>query len=343
MEENMFFRPILKTAWQITKKFKSLWFLGLFAAILSVSGEFELLAKIIFGTNKTDSTFGLMIKEFKDGMGAGLEKSYNFWNGAWESLTNSPMEMISLILILIATIIITLFVIWLAVVSQIGLIKNISLINKKKKPTINEGIDTGVENFWPILLINIIYKILLMLIFLLLSKEVLLLIIWGVTGTIIHIISLTSISIITILISFVVRYQILSIILNKEKAIPALKAACRLFKDNWLISIEMAFILFIVYIIAAYLTVFLTAILLAIPIVFITFANQIPSAVIMTIGLMSFIAIFIQTFIITALFSTYQWSSWTLLFSEINNKKAISKIVRLSEKSPNIPILTRKK
>ena len=52
-------------------------------------------------------------------------------------------------------------------------------------------------------------------------------------------------------------------ILKKEKIITALKSAWKLFIGNWLISLEMAFILFIVYLSAAYLTAFIFALFLS--------------------------------------------------------------------------------
>jgi hypothetical protein len=264
------------------------------------------------------------------------------WSNAWTSITSSPADILLALLILIVTIAIVVFVIWLAVVSQVGLIRNISLNNKNKQTTINDGIDEGVNKFWPILIVNVVYKLILLVIFVLLGKEILLLAKIGSAGVILHIISLLIFSIVVIVISFLVRYQIIFMVIKGEKTVDALKSSYNLFKENWLVSIEMAFILFVVYVIAAYLTAILTSIFLAVPLVFVTYSNQIPVFVIITIGLLSISAVFVITFLITAVLSTFQWASWTLLFDQINSNKTVAKIARLSERSPNVRIPFKK-
>ena len=100
MEERTLYRPILKEAWQITKNFKSLWFLGLFAAVLGGSGEFELLARIIF---KPGSNQGLILgafESFKTGIQNTLPTGADLWSNLLTLLINAPLNLISLILVL---------------------------------------------------------------------------------------------------------------------------------------------------------------------------------------------------------------------------------------------------
>lgn len=337
MEENKIYRPILKKAWDITLKFKSLWFLGFFAALISSGGEFELLSRIILNPNSNKGLIREAISSFKLGIENNLSAGENLWSNLWTLIISAPVNLVSAILVLLVAIIIAVFIIWLITVSQVGLIRNVDLASKDKTATINEGIDTGVEIFWPIFTVNLIYKIILLIIFVLLGKEILLLISMGNIGTIIHIILLVLFSIITVIISFLIRYQILYIILKKEKIIPALKSAWKLFINNWLLSLEMAFILFIIYMIVIYLATFITSVLLAVPLVFATYSSQIPVLVLMILVLTSVLAIIIMTLFVTATLSVFQWSSWILLFNKINMGKTLSKIVKLSEQSPNIP------
>jgi len=343
MEETKIYRPILKKSWDIIWHFKSLWFLGFFAALISSGGEFELLSKIIFDTNGDKNFIREAINGFKDGLQNTLPDSGNILANLWALTTSAPINIISTILILLVAIIITAFIVWLTTVSQIGLIRNVNLATQNKPATINEGIDAGVENFWPILVINLIYKTILLIIFVLLGKEIILLVALGYAGTVIHIVSLVLLSIITIIISFLVRYQILYIIIKKEKIITALKSAGRLFVNNWLLSLEMAFILFIVYVAVLYISTFITAVLLAVPLVFTTYSSQIPVAVLIGLIMTAALAIIIYTILVTALMSVFQWSAWILLFNQMNTGKTLSKIVKLSEQSPNISNLFRKK
>lgn len=343
MEETKFYRPILKKAWDITMKFKSLWFLGFFAALISSGGEFELLSRIIFSPTANKGFIGEAFKGFQEGIQNNLPAGGNIWSNLWSVITSAPVNIISAILVLVVAIIIALFVIWLTTVSQVGLIRNTDLATKNKKSTINEGIDAGVENFWPIFTVNVVYKFILLIIFVLLGQEIYLLVSMGNIGTILHIILLVIFSIITVIISFIIRYQILYIILKKEKIIPALKSAWKLFITNWLLSLEMAFILFIIYMIIIYLTTFATSVLLAVPLVFATYSTQIPVLVLMALVLTAVVSIIAITILITALLSVFQWSAWVLLFNKMSTEKTLSKIVKLSEQSPTIPNIFNKK
>lgn len=336
MEEGKFYRLVLKRAWEITVKFKSLWLLGLFSAVLSSGGEFEILTKILFNP-EGKNTFQEMAEKFTMGLEQGLTQTGgSFWQNIYDAITASPTAMATAAIILLMTLAIAFFIIWLAVVSQIGLIKNISLADKNKKITINEGIDAGVRSFWPILTINFVCKIILFAIILLFAKEILFLVQYGIMGSVLHVVSLVVFAVFAVIISFLCRYQTFYIVLKKEKIIPALKSAYNLFIANWLISLEMALLMFVFYMAAAFLNGFLTSVFLAIPLVFLTYANFLPMAVILLIAAMSMIAVFAITFFITAFLGTFQWSAWTLLFEQIGGNKIISKIVRLSENSPNI-------
>lgn len=343
MEENKIYRPILKKALNITWKFKSLWFLGFFAALISSGGEFELLSRIFLNPINNEPMTKGVINSFKMGLENSLPSGGNLWTNIWNLIMSAPVNLIATVLVLLVMIIIAFFIIWLIVVSQAGLIRNTDLASQGKSATINEGIDAGLASFWPILIVNFIYKIILLVIFIILGKEILLLVSLGSWGIIIHISLLVLFSFITIIISFIVRYQIFYIVLRKEKIITALKSAWQLFTGNWLISLEMAFLLFLIYMVVLYTVTFATAILLALPLVVATYPLSIPIFVIMALALTSVILILIITILATSLLSVFQWSSWILLFNQISGSKTLSKLVKLSEQSPNLTNIFKKK
>lgn len=343
MEENKIYRPILKKALNITWKFKSLWFLGFFAALISSGGEFELLSRIFLNPINNEPMTKGIINSFKMGLENNLPSNGNLWANFWNLTINDPINLITTIFIFLVMVIMVFFIIWLIVVSQASLIKNTDLASKEKSATINDGIDAGLASFWPILIVNFIYKIILLVIFIILGKEILLLVSLGSWGVLIHISLLVLFSFITIIISFLVRYQIFYIVLKKEKIITALKSAWQLFTSNWLISLEMAFLLFLIYMIVLYTVTFVTAILLALPLVVATYPLSIPTFVIMALAMTSVVLILIITILATALLSVFQWSSWILLFNQISGSKTLSKLIKLSEQSPNLTNIFKKK
>lgn len=343
MEETKIYRPILKKSWQIMWQFKSLWFLGFFAALISSGGEFELLTRIIFDPTSDKGFMREVINSFKLGLQNTMSSGTNLWSNLWTLATDAPVNIVAAILVLLVALIITVFIIWLTTVSQIGLIRNIALATKNKVATINDGIDAGVENFWTVFLINFIYKIILLTIFIILGQEIVYFVFMGNIGTLIHVILLVIFSIISVFISFLVRYQILHIILKKESLTSSFKSAGKLFKDNWLLSLEMAFILFIIYIITIYVMTFITAMLLAVPVVFTSYSSTVPTIVLIVLIITCTISIIALTLLVTAWLSVFQWSAWIILFNQMSAGKTVSKIVKFSDQSPNIANIFRKK
>jgi hypothetical protein len=119
-------------------------------------------------------------------------------------------------------------------------------------------------------------------------------------------------------------------VLQGQKTWEAFKNGWRLFAANWLISLEMAFVLLVINSVIA-LVILLIAILLVSPFFFVGLAvtaSQNPYGFwsIMTIPLVIMV---IVTIVIGSGLATFQVSSWTLLYLRLNeSKKAYSKIVR---------------
>ena len=99
---------------------------------------------------------------------------------------------------------------------------------------------------------------------------------------------------------------------------------------NWLISLEMAAIILIISIIFG-LALMLSIILVAAPfallgILSIIFNSSVALSVILILGILVIALVII---VAGAIFSTFQYSSWVLLFFKLIKEGATSKIVRL--------------
>ncbi len=331
MKEASLYRPIIKRAWAITKKSKKLWFFGLFAALLG--SEFELIQKIFSDYGNFRAT-KITWAALKNGWREGFIQGETITENLWLILTNHPGALIGLIVVLAGIAGLIIFFLWLAVVSQIGLINGVNLANQNRRPLLNKEINAAGKKFWPVLAINAALKIILVIILVLLAKEK---IIFGCCHWLSYlgyglIFAATVIAI--IIISFVIRYQICYLILKNQKIIPGLKSAWRLFLKNWLISLEMGLILFLIYFLAALATLFLTIALLAIP--FLLAIYYIPFWLAVVISLITLAALAATTFLITAVFNTFQWSCWVLLFNRLTGGRGISKIIRASRKIPGL-------
>ncbi len=332
MEDHALYRPILKKAWQIAIKMKSLWFFGLFAAILG-GGEFEILMRAL---GDPENKFGLMgetMRGLGQGLGQGASNGHFFANTG-QTIMNQPLSFIMALVVMVVAILIILFFIWLSVVSQAGLIRNLDLANKNKKSAINEGVAFAQKNFWPVLGINALFKIIIFFILILVGW---LLILWpfGLAGRLLYLILFIVAIAIILILSFIARYQTFFLLLKKQKFGPALKSAWKLFKNNWLISIEMAFILFVAYFIAAVITSIITLVLMAIPFI-LTFYLASPWWLIACSSVIILVLIAVIALMITAILSVFQWASWIMLFTRISGGDGVSRILRSAGTWPDI-------
>jgi len=327
MKTDQLYRPILAKAWSITKKFKALWFLGFFAA-LATSGEFEVLFRALSDPELEDGAFQNLWIGFSNGWQEGISLTGDVWLGFYTSLTNHPLNLVLALLILAAVVAFILFIIWLSVVSQIGLIHNVSLLNKNKKTTINEGIGVGIKNFWPVLAIDLTLKIILGFAVFILGRELILLNDLALTGRIVYYLSFIIFVFLAVIIAFLVRYQILYVVLKNKPFFQAMDDSWELFKRNWLVSLEMAFILFIVFFATTIIVTFITTILTATTMVVLPFYLGISVGLKILIAAVTFLLAVALVIFTTAVLSVFEWSCWTILFTKLSASDGVAKIVR---------------
>lgn len=329
MEATALYRPIIKRSWQIAKKFRGLWFFGFFTALLGVGGEFEIFLRFI--NPRANQT--ILETLFTEVVGWGKVFATipgGFWHGLWSASINDPGSLIAIILMLVLALAIAIFFVWLAIISQIGIVRNIDIIEKNKKPTVNEGIAFAIKKFWPVLAINFIFKVIVAVLFAIMGLGVWWVIAQSVLGTIIYVIVGVIFVIAILILSFIVRYCLFYFILTKRTVKESLQAAVELFKNNWLVSLEIALILFIVYIIATLAITLVVLILMTFPWV-VAFYYR---GALLLATLFSFVGVAITAIIavwLTAFLTTFQWASWTVLFNKINSGDGLSKLTRVSQ------------
>ncbi|MFA5048185.1 MAG: hypothetical protein WC516_04150 [Patescibacteria group bacterium] len=344
METPSLYRPILRKSWLITKKFKSLWFFGIFATLVSSGGEYEIISRAVYNPSG-GGFFNDIINSFRLGINNGLTMAGgHLWQNIWLSLTQNTQSMLTAIIILVAAVAVTLFIVWLTTVSQIGIIRNVALADKNKKISINEGISFGNANFWPVLLSNIVLRVILFALFWIIGKELLFLHKTGLWGIIAYYVSFILFVIITLLVSFIIKYQIYYLLLKKQSFIDSFKSAWKLFIKNWLISLEMALLMFLVYLVMAFISLFISAVLWAlffsiVPI----YLSILPFAVKLALAGLSVVLSVVIAIFIASITTTFQWTGWTILFNKLDGGDEESKIARLSQQIQQIPDYLGKK
>lgn len=326
------YRDILKRALAIIWRHKNLWFFGLFASLLAGVGRYQMSFSRL--PEAWDSTIFSGLSVFvKQGILEG-----GLLSGLALLFRQDPVAASIFVVFFLIIIVLSLFLLWLAVVSQAGLINNSGKIIKQNgkagSVAIKEGIEAGVKNFWPVLAYNIIGACLgclfavlvgLPLVYITDSSDV--------SVSVLYFLLFILFIPLALIVSFLVKYAVCFRVLKGKKFVDSIVEAIKLFSKNWIISIEMALILFLVDV-AAVLAVGLTISILAIPYLFTAlvfsavFAIELFRPLLSLGGWLAIIFVILAGSVTTA----FKITAWTDVFSHLVDKKgSLAKIVRLAE------------
>jgi len=318
-----FYRNILKQAWGLTWRNKYLWWFGIFAALLGNGGEFEILFNNV-GGDPGQALFPSWQRIFSTGVFSGHTLA-NIGN----LFRQDTLNMIFVLVVCLIALAVCLLVIWLVVVSQAAVVNNSAAVIKQKKHTLREGLDSGVLNFWPVLALNVIVKAAIYILLVAISLPVIFSQ-GNFSANLFYIIALVIVVPVAIILSFVTKYAVAYVVINKSKVMPAIKKSFRLFKENWLISFEMAIVLFFINLLVG-MAIVLAILVLAVPFLFLGLIfyysfSLIGSWLIAILAFASFLFIVVTA---GASLAVFQISSWTGLFLELEKKSGASKLVRM--------------
>ena len=331
------YKKIIKRAWQITWQNKILWAFGFFAVLLGTSGELDIIINRFSDINKIPENLFTFQTFFEGGIVAGIA------NNVIDFFANFPFQAILLSLLLL---VLFAIVVWLVIVAQIGLIYNILKANNNEKAEFKEGFRQGRKYFWPVFWLNLLSKIVIYGLLLLVSLPLIVLFI--LKSSLISTVVFTFFAFVvfvplSVIIAFIIKYSIIFIVYKNFNIKEAIKASIQLFKKYWLISIEMAFLIYGFAILSA-LALIVILILLISPFFLLgIFGILIKAQAVLTAAIiLGLIVIFISALIYGGIFATFQYSNWTLLFLDLVKEEKIgSKVVRIIGKI--FPFLARKK
>jgi hypothetical protein len=322
------YRDVLRQAWDVSWRHKYLWFFGLFAALLGNGGELDFLFRIF---NQEKGGFISMYKAYAATGIFSLQALGNFG----QLFIEQPGKLAVLIFVILLVLAISIFLVWLAITSQVALVSGSALVSSSKKParfSIGGLIDDSKTKFWKVLLLNILARAFMLLIVFLFSDAFLRVVFnnnalaFGVSYFVLIVIAILA----ALVVSYVVKYSIAYIAIKDEKLFPALRKGFSLFADNWLVSIEMAILIFLIYFLA---TVGAIIVLLALgtPLIFLAYLlGKYVSIIFFTLfmGIGGLLLVVFLAFA-GALIATYQTSAWTVLFIRLTGRGAESKLVRI--------------
>lgn len=318
------YRPMLKEALAVAWKFKYLWFFGLFAALVGNGEAYNLGVKNL---SKVESG-GVWLADFKE-----LVSNWRLEFGGFSA--SRALEVVDVWGAIIITLIIAvgIFLLWLSVSSQGALAYGAGEALKGRNSIFSEAFKMGLGRFWPVLLLNIVLNLSIFVLLVLVSLPFVILFMnsveSGVWQTILIILSFIVLVPVAIVLSLIVRYALIYVV-NYDKHIGgALADGWRLFVKNWIVSLEMGFLLFLINILTG-LALVVVMILVALPFVMLGMLGaQLASSgflwLILTLGILTFIA---MMFLYGAIWNTFAMAAWVILFERITKGVVYSKILR---------------
>lgn len=317
------YRKILNQAFLVSWHNKYLWFFGLFAALVG-SGGYEIVGQGL----AVNSDNLLWAKDF---LNTGVISSGTFGN-IKNLAISQPSDLVIIGLLLLVFLAITAFLLWLATVSQTAIVSSATHIIADKKHSFSESFKNGRKNFWPVFAVNVFVKIAIFVVMLVINFPIISGIFYGTSwdyGSL-YILSVVVFVPILIMFSFMMKYVIAYVVIKGDSLCLAMKRGWQLFRTNWIISIEAAFILFIVsFLVSMVAIILLSALILPAKFIFYMAINYFG----LYAGLFTMFVSELIGFLIIVGFasfnSVFQISAWTSLFIEIIGRGGESKIERL--------------
>jgi len=320
------YRNILKQAWQITWHSRWLWLFGLFAAVLGNGGIFNILINNIASVQNQGAIITNLNSLFAQGSIGAIGASFV------EVLSNLNFASF---LVLLLILVFGLFILWLAIVTQGGLISGGFRLHKNQPTSFKESWQRGLAKFWPVLWLNVATRVITYLLLVILGLPFFFL--YVATQNLVWqwfllVVSFMIFIPVAIIIALLVQYAIMFVVVKNSEIKMSVKESWELFKKNWIVSIEMAVVLFIINILAG-LGLLISALFILLPFLILGFLGvyfTINSLFVLAIILGGLVLV-ITVFIFGAILSVFKTTAWVILFTRLTEGTIIPKLLRLAE------------
>ena len=318
------YRSILKKSIALVLSHKRLLIIGFALAILGNGGEYDIFVHTVQNISPASIHFSSFLHFFT----TNLITAHLVSAAKNLLLAHNPLANFGLIIALSG-------IVYFAVTAQGAIIAAIyNAVRKKHKIAMRKNWSAAREKFWELLTANIFFKgggILLALIisapfFMFLSS------IPGIDeGYRLFLVGIFIFTPLAIISSFLVKYTLIFIIAKDKKPITAFIESVKLFKENWLITLENSLLLFLLNALLGYATLVLAFLLsfpLASALAIAAYPRVLDSGNYATIiAWMSILLILI----FGSFLAVFQYATWTILFTKLMaRRKFESKLIRIT-------------
>jgi hypothetical protein len=317
------YRKILSHALAFSWQNKYLWFFGLFAAVVG-SGGYEIIGQSLSSSSVT-------IELLDSLMSAGAFNA-DFFHNLTKVAMEKPLVLLAMFAMFSIIAAAVVFVFWLATVSQAAVVNNYVLFAGDKEHSFQTGLKAGFKYFWKVFFLNVIEKLVILLVLMIVNLPLIFTVFYTknpfTSGS--YVMLFVLFVPLLLVFSLLVKYAISYVVIKNETLAMSLKRSFQLFKDNWIISIEMACLMFVIsFIYAVLIMILISAYVL--PFSFIVGLAGLSFGPIISLVIIFLLALVGIIFLVASgsFMSILQISAWTDLFVELTGRGAESKVQRL--------------
>ncbi|MEY4744441.1 MAG: hypothetical protein RL272_386 [Candidatus Parcubacteria bacterium] len=320
-----FYRRILSDAWKIAWSHKHLWVFGFFATLIG----FGAVTEVFF--NSYERTAEALPIAAASGSMLSLIPGISTVKAL---ISFSPYPALSLMIFLVVMVLLASVFAWMTLVSVGALITGTRKISRGGEPVFGDGVKAGAEKFWQLLGVNLLSKAVILLalimtganLYTLMREQTL-------TSGLFYVGSFIIFTAVSFVASLAAVYGSINVMLKGDTMEKSVNGAVALIAEHWLISLEMAVLLLIVSI-ATGVAVALGALVLSVPIIFFLVIAAVFRATAVAYGLMTLSAVMLMVLVIClgSFLTTFQAAAWTLLWSELSDRRPSSKLIRLAQR-----------
>lgn len=310
------YRDTLAAAWRVAWRRPWLWLLGLFAATMGNTGEYQMVLNAFDRLGDPGQTW--------------------WWPTAWSSAMagSSVTTLLTTLLVLL----ILLVVLWLSVRSTNALFAASDSLLAGRPTSLRESWSQSAGRFWATLGLTLIGKILTGFLLLMAVAPLVLAIGTGSSRVAVIIGGVVSFIIfvpISIVIGFATKYGIAYAVLERRPFGHALADGWALFWRNWLVSLEVALVLFAI---GAAASVALAATSIVVLTVIVSLNTVLGTtglpvltgdAGFLALRILSSILVLPVVLVVGGILSSFQTAAWTAVFRYTSSQRAVPKLLRL--------------
>ncbi len=320
------YRSVLSEAFRLSWRTKSLWFFGLFAALLGAGSEVWSLVELFSRVTQ----IGAFSFEWGGVILEGSQRLKELFQAPFSATLSDPIVVVGGVMFLVMLVIVIL-----AVLSQGSLIS--ALVDKAGRPgDFSRHWDSGKKLFWKVAVVNVIAKLgsaiaILAIGLPLLSSAQSAGVTW--VQTLLSIIAFLLFVPVVLVFSLAAKFILVHVAAHRSAPLHvSFHESLRLLKSHWLVVVEFVIIMFFVSLLALLIVRVLAAILM-LPFLIgiaISYSFGIPVGVtIFYVGwILSTLALVLAA---TAYVSTVEYTAWVLLYQKISSESMLAKLERVTQ------------